>query len=66
MSEKEKLADQLASLQKRLQKSREKLAQAEADNSEHVEALRNGLGKLEEKLAQTEQALAECKAKESS
>lgn len=66
MSEEEKLADQLASLQKRLQKSREKLAQAEADNSEHVEALRNGLSKLEEKLAQTEQALAECKAKESS
>ena len=66
MSEQEKLADQLASLQKRLQKSREKLAQAEADNSEHVEALRNGLSKLEEKLAQTEQALAECEAKESS
>ncbi len=66
MSERDKLSDQLASLQKRLDKSRAKLAQAESEGSEHVEALRNGLHKLEEKLAQTEQALREHDAKEPS
>lgn len=66
MSEQDKLAEQLTSLKKRLKKSQTKLAQAEAEGSEHIDALRNGLTKLEEKLAQVEQALRECEARETS
>ncbi len=59
MSPEEKLKTQLASLETRVEKAREKLKQAEADGSEHIDALRTGLEKMEAKLASTQQALTE-------
>lgn len=50
MSDEEKRAEQIQSLQARLQKARERLAKAEAENDANVEAFRAGVTKLEEKL----------------
>lgn len=54
MSDDEKRAEQLQSLQNRLQKARERLAKAEAENDANVEAFRSGVTKLEEKLKELE------------
>lgn len=59
MSPEEKLYGQIQSLQTRIGKAEIKLAQAEADNSEHVETLRASLAKLQHKLQESEHALAE-------
>ena len=50
MSSEEKRAEQIQSLQTRLQKARERLAKAEAENDANIEAFRAGVAKLEEKL----------------
>lgn len=50
MSDEDKRAEQMNSLQTRLQKARERLAKAEAENDPNVDAFRNGVQKLEEKL----------------
>lgn len=55
MSPEEKRAEQLQSLQSRIEKARAKLADAEASGSEHVDALRTGLEKLEAKRRELEQ-----------
>lgn len=52
MSDEEKRAEQIQSLQTRLQKARERLAKAEAENDANVEAFRAGVIKLEEKLSE--------------
>jgi len=54
MSDAEKRAEQLQSLQTRLQKARERLAKAEADNDANIDAFRAGVTKLEEKLKEFE------------
>ncbi|MFT5084961.1 MAG: electron transport complex protein RnfC [Lentisphaeria bacterium] len=54
MSEKEKAEMQIASLKKRLTKAKERLQQAEQENSEHVAAFRLGVEKLENKLQEAE------------
>lgn len=46
----EKRAEQIQVLQSRLQKARERLARAEAENDPHIEVFRLGVAKLEEKL----------------
>jgi electron transport complex protein RnfC len=56
MSDNEKRAEQLQSLQTRLQKARERLAKAETDNDANIEAFRAGVTKLEEKLKEFEEA----------
>lgn len=56
MSDEEKRAEQLQSLQHRLQKARERLAKAEADNDSNIDAFRAGVTKLEEKLKEFEEA----------
>lgn len=56
MSDDEKRAEQLQSLQNRLQKARERLAKAESENDTNVEAFRSGVTKLEEKLKELEEA----------
>lgn len=50
MSDDEKRAEQIQSLEKRLQKARERLAKAEADNDPNIDAFRSGVEKLGEKL----------------
>ena len=50
MSDDEKRAEQIQSLQTRLTKARERLAKAEAENDANIEAFRAGVTKLEEKL----------------
>ncbi len=50
MSDEEKRAEQIQSLQTRLQKARERLAKAEAENDANIEAFRAGVTKLEDKL----------------
>lgn len=55
MDPKEKRAGQIESLKKRIDKSKEKLAQAEAENSEHADILKTSLGKLEAKLVKLEE-----------
>lgn len=50
MSDDEKRAEQVKSLQTRVEKARERLAKAEADNDPNIEAFRAGVTKLEEKL----------------
>jgi electron transport complex protein RnfC len=50
MSDEEKRAEQIQSLQTRLAKARERLAKAEAENDANIEAFRAGVTKLEEKL----------------
>lgn len=54
MSEEEKRAEQLQSLQSRLQKARERLAKAEAENDANIDAFRAGVTKLEDKLKEFE------------
>lgn len=54
MSDEEKRAEQIQSLQARLQKARERLAKAEAENDANIEAFRAGVTKLEEKLKELE------------
>lgn len=56
MSEDEKRAEQLKSMETRLQKARERLAKAEADNDPNIEAFRNGVVKLEEKHRELQDA----------
>lgn len=50
MSDEEKRAEQIQSLQTRLTKARERLAKAEAENDANIDAFRAGVTKLEEKL----------------
>lgn len=50
MSDDQKRAEQVKSLETRLQKARERLAKAEAENDPNINAFRNGAEKLEEKL----------------
>lgn len=50
MSDDEKRAEQRKSLEDRLQKARERLAKAEAENDANVEVFRNSVEKLEVKL----------------
>ena len=57
MSPEEKLNDQLASLNKRVGKAREKLQQAELESSEHIAAFKTGLEKMETKLITTQAEL---------
>jgi len=52
-SEEQKRAEQIQALQSRLQKARDRLAQAEAENDPNIEAFRLGVTKLEEKLNET-------------
>jgi electron transport complex protein RnfC len=52
MSDDEKRTEQIQSLQNRLQKARERLAKAEAENDPNIEAFRAGVTKLEEKLSE--------------
>ena len=59
MSEEDKLRESVTSLQGRLEKARLKLRDAEADGSEHVDALRTAAEKLQTKLTAAEQQLAE-------
>ena len=55
MSAEDQLQAQVESVKARLEKARERLAQAEADGSEHVDALRSGVNKLEAKLQELTQ-----------
>lgn len=57
MSDDEKAKAQIDSLQKRLDKARERLAKAEAENNENIDAFKLGVEKLEVKLAEATQAL---------
>lgn len=50
MSEEERLQQQIDSLQTRLSKAKDKLAKAEAENSEHIDAFRTGVEKMQNKL----------------
>lgn len=50
MSDEEKRAEQIQSLQTRLTKARERLAKAETENDANIDAFRAGVTKLEEKL----------------
>ncbi|MFT6388075.1 MAG: electron transport complex protein RnfC [Cellvibrionaceae bacterium] len=59
MSPKEKLKSQLTGLETRVDKTRDKVKQAEVDGSEHIDALCLGLEKMEAKLAATQQAINE-------
>ncbi|WP_461481211.1 electron transport complex subunit RsxC [Porticoccus sp.] len=59
MSEQDKLRETVSSLHSRLHKARVKLREAEAEGSEHVDALRTAAEKLQTKLAAAEQQLAE-------
>ncbi|MGD8174681.1 electron transport complex subunit RsxC [Marinimicrobium sp. ARAG 43.8] len=52
MSAEDKLRAQIDSVTARLDKARERLARAETENDENVEAFRSGVSKLEEKLKQ--------------
>lgn len=55
MSPEEKRAEQIKSLQARIEKARAKVVEAEASGSEHLSALRGALEKLESKLKEAEQ-----------
>ena len=57
MSPREKAEADIASLQKRLDKARDRLQGAEADNPDTVSALRLGVEKLETKLLQAKSSL---------
>ncbi|MFL0811527.1 MAG: electron transport complex subunit RsxC [Agarilytica sp.] len=54
MSDTEKAQAQIESLKARLDKARERLAKAEAENSEHIDAFKSGVEKLEKKLAEAQ------------
>ncbi|BFM10722.1 electron transport complex subunit RsxC [Simiduia litorea] len=58
MAPDEKLKANITSLQTRVAKAQEKLAQAKADNAPTVDALQLGVDKLAQKLTEAEQALA--------
>jgi len=62
MDPREKLASNIESLNKRLAKSEDKLAQAKSDGGNTVEALQTGLDKLKEKIATAEKELGELPA----
>jgi len=55
MSAEDQLRAQVDSIKARLEKARERLAQAEAEDSEHVDAFRSGVNKLETKLQELTQ-----------
>jgi len=55
MSDEEKRAEQIQALQSRLQKAKERLTKAEAENDTNIEAFRMGVSKLEEKLKELAQ-----------
>ncbi|MBB3167586.1 electron transport complex subunit RsxC [Simiduia aestuariiviva] len=57
MSDTDKLREQVSSLEVRLDKARQKLADAEAEGSPHVDALRTAADKLANKLADTQSRL---------
>ncbi|WP_020208428.1 electron transport complex subunit RsxC [Gilvimarinus chinensis] len=59
MSVADKLRNQVDSLEARLEKARSKLAQAEQDNDDNLDAFKTGVSKLEDKLAATREQLAE-------
>jgi len=59
MSDEEKLRASITSLQARLAKAQERLAAAEVEGSEHIEALRTGAEKLQAKLTSAETELSE-------
>lgn len=50
MSEEDKRAEQIKSLEARVDKARERLTKAEEENDPNIEAFRTGLAKLESKL----------------
>ncbi|ODS23431.1 electron transport complex subunit RsxC [Candidatus Endobugula sertula] len=58
MSEKEKLEKQLTSLKQRLKKAHQRLADAEQENNEHLDAFKNSVTKLEQKLKDTQTQLS--------
>ena len=60
MSPADKLRDQIASMEKRLQKARERLNKAEAENDDNVDAFRTGVEKTEAKLAKARTDLEAC------
>ncbi|BFM21163.1 electron transport complex subunit RsxC [Gilvimarinus japonicus] len=59
MSVADKLRNQVDSLEARLEKSRARLAKAEADNDDNIDAFKSGVEKLEIKLAATREQLSE-------
>ncbi|MDG2046716.1 MAG: electron transport complex subunit RsxC [Halioglobus sp.] len=59
-SEREKREKAVVSIAKRLATATSKLEQAEAENSDLVDALQTGVDKTREKLAAAEQALKDC------
>lgn len=56
-SPEEKLRDQLASLEKRLEKARARLAEAEAAGDDNIDAFRTGVEKTEARLQHTREQL---------
>ncbi|MGS2718267.1 electron transport complex subunit RsxC [Eionea flava] len=52
LSPEEKRKKNIASLEQRLDKAKQRLADAEKDNSEHITAFKTGVEKLEQKLAE--------------
>lgn len=56
MSDAEKRTEQIQSLQTRLQKAKERLTKAEAENDANVEAFRAAMNKLDEKLKELSDA----------
>ncbi|MAZ86872.1 MAG: electron transport complex subunit RsxC [Cellvibrionaceae bacterium] len=59
MSPEEKLRDQVASLEKRLEKAQQRLSKAEAEDDENIDAFRAGVEKTRSKLEQTRAQLEE-------
>ncbi len=59
MSEEQKLRETVNSLKGRLQKAEQRLADAEQNGSEHIDALRSGAEKLRDKLAEAAAKLEE-------
>ncbi|HEY7886363.1 MAG TPA: electron transport complex subunit RsxC [Cellvibrionaceae bacterium] len=59
LSAEDKLRNQCESLRARLEKAEARLATAETENDDNIEAFRTGASKLAEKLAATEAQLAE-------
>lgn len=59
MSAEDKLKGQIQALHTRIEKAQSKLAQAQAEGSEHVEILQGSVEKLRAKLQDAERALAE-------
>ncbi|MEM8562694.1 MAG: electron transport complex subunit RsxC, partial [Pseudomonadota bacterium] len=58
VSQKQRLENDVAAITQRLEKANQKLRQAEAERSEHLEALRAGVEKTRTKLETAQQALA--------